>query len=185
MTEQQEKRLALIPTLAEKAPQRKIGRTALMKFLYFLQTLRQVPLGYRFTLYSYGPFDSNVLADLSVAESLSAVASETIFYPGGYGYDITAGIKAKWLQKRAEKFLAKHEKDVRWVMERFGKFTSGQLELVSTIIYVDREAADADRSLRLSTLARQVNEIKPRFREAEILDFAEQLSKGRLLKASR
>jgi hypothetical protein len=34
-----------------------------MKCLYFLQTVRRVPLGYHFGLYIDGPFDSDVLSD--------------------------------------------------------------------------------------------------------------------------
>lgn len=182
MTEQQEKRLALIPALAESSPQGKIGRTALMKFMYFLQTLRNVQLGYRFTLYSYGPFDSNVLADLGVAESLHVVQSETVFYPGGYGYDIRAAEKAKWLQERSAGFVDEHKKDVHWVMERFGNYSSAQLEMVSTIIYADREFAEAGKSVNLDGLAWQVHQIKPHFSEAEILAYTEKLAQDKLLK---
>ena len=183
MTEQQEKRLAIIPALVESSPRKQIGRTALMKSMYFLQILRQVPLGYRFSLYSYGPFDSTVLADLSIAESLGAVESKTVLYPGGYGYDISLGDKSRWLKRRAEQFVGKYVKDVRWVMQKFGNLNSAQLELVSTIIYVDREATGS-KKLTLQNLARQVHEIKPHFTESEIIRFAETLRKDRLLQAS-
>lgn len=184
MTEQQQKRLAIIPALVESSPQRQIGRTALMKSMYFLQILRQVPLGYRFTLYSYGPFDASVLSDLSTAESLGAVESRTVFYSGGYGYDIRLADKSKWLKRRAEDFIDKHEKDVRWVMQKFGKLNSAQLELVSTIIYVDREAAEKSKKVSLHSLARQVREIKPHFSEQDIVHFAENLAKDKLLQAA-
>jgi len=184
MTEQQEKRLALIPTLVENSPNRQIGRTALMKYMYFLQTLRQVPLGYRFTLYSYGPFDSTVLADLSVAESLRAVTSKTVLYPGGYGYEISTDEKAKWLKQRAEQFVNQHEKDVRWVMKKFGKLTSAQLELVSTIIYVDREEAKNGKNASVKSIAHKVHEIKPHFSETEILGFAQTLVTENLLQTA-
>jgi len=183
MTEQQEKRLAMIPTLVENSPNQQIGRTALMKYMYFLQTLRQVPLGYRFTLYSYGPFDSTVLADLSVAESLRAVTSKINLYSGGYGYEISTDEKSNWLKKRAEKFVSRHEKDVRWVLKKFGKLNSAHLELVSTIIYVDREAMERGKKLSLQSLSRQVHEIKPHFNEADIVHFAEGLAKDKLLDA--
>ena|ERR1700742_2399031 len=183
MTEQQEKRLALIPALIESSSHRKIGRTALMKLMYFLQTLRKVPLGYRFTLYSYGPFDSTVLADLSVAESLHAVESKTILYSGGYGYEITLGEKSKWLKRRAENFVDKHGKDINWVTQRFGDLSSAQLELVSTIIYVDREALENGKKLSIEALARKVHEIKPHFEEIEIIRHAQSLQKERLLQA--
>src|SRR5438477_5059079 len=100
----QDARLAVITELASRAPNGHIGRTALMKFSYFLQTVRGVPLGYRFTLYSYGPFDSNVLSDLSTTENLGAVQSSLTYYPGGYGYQITRGQDADSALKAAQDF---------------------------------------------------------------------------------
>src|SRR5437867_1104734 len=88
--ERHDARLALIAELASRTPGA-LGRTALMKFCYFLQEVRRVPLGYRFSLYIYGPFDSNVLSDLGTAESLKAVVSNIVYYSGGYGYEISKG----------------------------------------------------------------------------------------------
>ena len=42
---------AILTSLVKSAPN-KPGRTALMKFAYLLQTIRGVPLGYRFRLYN-------------------------------------------------------------------------------------------------------------------------------------
>lgn len=144
MTDLHEERMALISVLAKHSPRRYIGRTAVMKFLYFLQTLRDVSLGYRFSLYSYGPFDSDVLADLATAESLEAVDSRVVEYHGGYSYQITPGSNAEWLQDRTREFLDRCEPDVDWVIRNFGSFSSAELELVSTIIYVDREISECD-----------------------------------------
>jgi len=74
--------------LAQNEPTEWVGRTALMKFCIFLQTLRRVPLHYNFSLYSYGPFDSTVLSDLGDAEALGVVR-EVTFYPSGFGYRIS------------------------------------------------------------------------------------------------
>lgn len=180
-----EARVALIPVLAENSPGGKIGRTALMKYMYLLQTLRDVPLGYRFTLYSYGPFDSDVLSDLSNAQSLHAVESQPVYFSGGYGYRITTGPNAEWLCKTAQKFLDKHASDVKWVTAQFGSLTSSELELVSTVIYVDREAAQRKEKLKLADLANRVHEVKPHFSSAQILSFGEQLAGEKLLRAAR
>ena len=69
-------RIATLVAIAERRPG--LGRTALMKICYLLQTLGDVPLGYHFTLYSYGPFDSDVLADLASAEVLGGVSSRVV-----------------------------------------------------------------------------------------------------------
>lgn len=48
-------RRAVLTALVKRAP-KSPGRTALMKFAYLLQAVRNVPLGYRFRLYNYGPY---------------------------------------------------------------------------------------------------------------------------------
>lgn len=177
-------RRALIPVLAAKSKGGYLGRTALMKYMYLLQILRGVPLGYRFTLYSYGPFDSDVLADLSVAEALEAVESEVELYSGGYGYRIRAAHNAKWLEKSYEKFLRKYEKDVDWVVRNFGSFSSAELELVGTIIYVDRESRSPNKKMALDQVAKLVHEVKPHFSREKVLQYARRLADGSMLQAS-
>lgn len=184
MTALNDERMALISVLAEHSPENRLGRTQVMKFLYFLQVLRDVPLGYRFTLYSYGPFDSDVLADLANAEALKVVDSRVIQFSGGYGYEIRPGRNAEWLQSRAARFLERYEPDVAWVMAKFGKLNSGQLELVSTIIYVDQEAAGDGEELSLDEIAEIVEEIKPHFSHDEIMKFAAWLDDDGLLQAA-
>lgn len=187
MPDLREKRTALIPLFAEHSPQRFIGRTTLMKYMYFLQSLRGVPLGYRFTLYSYGPFDSEVLADLATAETLGAVECNVVSYSGGYGYRIRRGSGAKWLQHRSAGFLNRFRHDVRWVVRQFGGLTSGQIELVSTIVYVDQEEVyDShldDRSAALEELVSIVKEIKPHFSFRQIEQFVNELAHKNLLES--
>lgn len=152
---------ATIAALVEK--KHPLGRTAVMKLCYFLQTLRQVPLRYRFTLYSYGPFDTNVLSDISSAEALGGIESKTVFYAGGYGYAISPAANCEFVKGLASEFIAKHDADLDWVLRQFGGFGSADLELLSTIVYVDREAAQAEASQSPDTLAKKVHEIKPHF----------------------
>lgn len=184
MTDLRENRMALISVLAESSPLGHVGRTGVMKFLYFLQTLRDVPLEYRFTLYSYGPFDSDVLADLSSAETLGVVSSSVVQFPGGYGYRIKLGPQAKWMQGRCHRFLRRCGGDVRWVIRNFGEMNSSQLELVSTILYADRDAAEENERLSIDALVETVKEVKPHFSREEILDYARKLRREGLLEAS-
>lgn len=184
MSDMNEFRRALIPVLSSRSKGGYLGRTALMKYMYLLQTVRGIPLGYRFTLYAYGPFDSDVLVDLSVAETFEAVESELELYSGGYGYRIRPARHAKWLEKRAEKFLKKYDKDVDWVIKNFGSFNSAELELVGTIIYVDREAFGSKKRLGLDQLAKLVHEVKPHFTTDKVLQYARQLADESILQAS-
>jgi hypothetical protein len=182
-SEQQDARLAVITELASRTPGGYVGRTALMKFCYLLQTVRGVPLGYRFTLYSYGPFDSSVLSDLSTAESLRAVQSSLTFYPGGYGYQISKGDSGDTVLRNGAEFLKKHRKDIDRVLDQFGSHGSADLELESTIVYVDREAARKPEYLSADELAQRVRDVKPHFKEGYIRDKVTMLREQGLLKS--
>src|SRR5262249_28091602 len=146
------------------APQ-PLGRTALMKLCYFLQVLRRVPLGYHFTLYAYGPFDSSVLDDLAYTEFLGAVDEETVLLGNGYGYRISPGQDRERIKERARDFLTRYQQDIAWVMQEFGSRSATDLELLSTMVFVDQEAARKEESLPFSELVRRVLNIKPRFTE--------------------
>ena len=172
-------RLAVITALAQTS--NNLGRTALMKYCYFLQVLRGVPLGYRFSLYSYGPFDSDVLADLDTAESVEGVRSSVVYFPGGYGYKIESGVLADRLTEIGRPFLAEHQADLNWIQQEFGGWSPGQLELASTLVYSDREAEDSGEKLTMSQLAKRVNELKPRYQLSKIKDLATHLLNRGLL----
>lgn len=182
-SELQDARLAVITELASRTPGGHVGRTALMKFCYLLQTVRGVPLGYRFTLYSYGPFDSSVLSDLSTAEALRAVQSNLTFYPGGYGYQISKGESGDSILRNCAQFLEEYRKDIDWVLEQFGSHRSADLELESTIVYVDREAAKKAEWLSVDQLAQRVRDVKPHFNEDYIREKASALLGQSLLKS--
>jgi hypothetical protein len=174
-------RLALITALAEQAPGQ-FGRTALMKFAYFLQAVRRVPLGYHFTLFSYGPFDSRVLNDLHYAQVLGGVAVETVYFPQGYGYQVSPGKAAEKLKSKASDFLTKYQKDIDWVVREFGNRSAGELELLSTIIYADR-SVPAREKVSLTDLANRVQTVKPHFTLEQVQSYAEWLRKKGLLAA--
>ena len=174
-------RIALITRLAEKSPQ--LGRTALMKFCYFLQIIRRVPLGYSFTLYSYGPFDADVLSDLDAAEAMGGITSQIVYYPGGYGYRIAPGSQTQGAKRWGADFLKQHEADLDWVIDEFGAFSSAQLELASTIIYSDREAAIKSESLNRSELSQRVHDVKPHFSLAQINSLLDTLDSRGFLKS--
>src|SRR5437879_13176120 len=104
-------RLAVITWLAENAGS--LGRTALMKYCYFLQIVCGVPLGYRFSLYSYGPFDSDVLSDLDVVEPMAGVKSSVEYFSGGYGYCIESGEHASCYKRLGDAFVRAYQQQLQ------------------------------------------------------------------------
>jgi hypothetical protein len=171
-------RLAVLSTLVANAPQ-KPGRTALMKFAYLLQTVKGVPLGYHFRLYNYGPYDSTVIGDLSQAETFEAVKED----PAGGGYEYSS-VKRGHAEvcKDAKSQLARASDSIEWVLREFGKKSAADLELISTIVYAEREMRSKKRPRSSEALCRIVKEIKPHFTEAEIAGrVAELEEKGLIL----
>jgi hypothetical protein len=183
MNETGKVRLGLIPVFAERHPAGHIGRTALMKYMYFLQTLRGVPLGYHFSMYSYGPFDSDVLSDLGSAEAMNIVSSTPVSFSGGYGYQIRPGERAAAVKEGIDGFLADHEADIEWLFREFADLNSADLELASTVIYVDREFSEGLNPSSADILAR-VQEIKPHFSIGQIQKSVDSLCAKGLLTAA-
>ena len=155
-------RLGILTEMVERAPSR-LGRTAIVKLVYLLQTVKEVPLGYHFGLYIYGPYENDVLSDLSQAEALRAVRSSVVPHPKGYGYEFSPGPARERVKLFAGTALAKYRHAVLWALEEFGGKSAGELELLSTIVYADREASQRRQRLSAGELCRQVLEIKPRF----------------------
>jgi hypothetical protein len=162
-------RMGLIAALVEKAPGQTLGRTAIMKLAYFLQVLKNVPLGYTFGLHTYGPFQSDVLDDLRYAEFFGAVKERTVSQAEGYRYEIRPGKRCAEVKEASKAWLQRHQDAVNWVVQEFGGLKAPDLELYSTIVFVDRDNRKQGRSVSLEELAKQVRGIKPRFRQSYVV----------------
>jgi hypothetical protein len=154
-----------------------------MKCLYLLQTIRGVPLGYHFRLYTYGPFDADVLGDLSLAERLGAVEGELLQYPGGHRYEIRGGVKAEQVIEHARDYLHHHEDDIDWVLRVFGGRSARDLENASTLVFTDRAAIEQGEHLTLGELIRKVHEVKPHLTSSIIEQAARNLKEQGLIEA--
>lgn len=160
-------RLALFSEFAQSA---RLGRTAIMKLCFFLQESKGIPLGYHFSIYSYGPFDSDVLSDLSAAENMNILKSNVVYYSSGSGYEYTLGSDTSVREIEAE-FLSLHREDIRWVLTNFGKRTAGDLELLSTTLFV----AKFSNPTSVNALVNEVAIIKPHFNKDRIQKGFEEL----------
>ena len=82
-------RISIITELAKRDAN--IGKTAMMKFLYLLQTVYSVPLGYDFEIYTYGPYSQAVMSDIEFADYTGSIYISPVEYPNGLnGYRINA-----------------------------------------------------------------------------------------------
>lgn len=168
-----------IYTVASRLSDAKPGRTALMKLAYFAQELENVPLGYNFKLYSYGPFDSSVLNDLDIAKNMGAVDVGVVHHSLGYGYQVSA--KDGW---HPDSGIEQYSSQINQIVQRFGHLKPSELELLSTLIYVDRNSLEKKVKLTLDQLVENTGQIKPHFTRDVIKSKAQGLQSEGLLKAT-
>lgn len=169
-------RLALFSEFARSA---RLGRTAIMKLCFFLQESKGVPLGYQFSIYSYGPFDSDVLADLTTAEHMNILKSNIVYYPSGSGYEYSLGSDVSIKEIEAD-FLARHRASIAWALTNFGNRTAGDLELLSTTLFV----AKFNNPENAAQLVGKVALIKPHFSGDQIQRAFQELVTLNVLRAN-
>ena len=131
-----------------------------MKFAYLLQTVRGVPLGYRFRLYNYGPYDEQVLVDAREAATAGLLKSQLVKYPSGYGYEFSIGDSTNHGSTEPSDLLDDCSVDIDWVIENFGNDSASRLELVSTLVFA---LCAKNKKLERTELIERVHEIKPHF----------------------
>lgn len=146
--------------------QLRFGKTALQKFIYLLQELYNIQAGYDFSLYTYGPFSSELLSDLDFVESLNGV--EVYFIPEIQGYEISPGKANESVRAKAPDFLENASEKLDRIIEDFGHCTAKDLELRSTIIFVNRDLKRKGQTYVRNELINLVQDIKPHFSKYEI-----------------
>jgi uncharacterized protein len=65
--------------------------------------------------------------------------------------------------------LRTHRDAILWALDKYAEKSAANLELLSTIVYADREAGQAHRQMAFEEFGRRVKQVKPRFSEATIL----------------
>jgi uncharacterized protein len=178
MTDQLAKRFAVFHYLTHAAPNHELGRTALMKLTYFLDAVCRVRLGYNFRLHSYGPFDSSVLQDVDLASRAGVLDIDMVAYPKGYGYVIRPVGKAP--RSVANAFVNKHKTDIDWVVKYFANRSAADLELASTIVFINKEVG----TVTVKNLVSRVREIKPHFSVTQIESEISGLKEKHIVSAS-
>jgi uncharacterized protein YwgA len=156
-----EMRYAVILELVEQCrlQETAIGKTALQKLVYFLQELYGVDCGYDFTLYTYGPFSSQLLSDLDLLAFRGGV--EVSF--DGMGYQIVPGPASSTMRSGASDFLAQNRPAIVEVIEKFSRKSAKYLELLATTIYAQRDAASSGNPPTVDDLVSVVHGLKPHF----------------------
>ena len=150
-------RLDILTGIAQRHPE--IGKTAMMKCTYFLQEIEKVPLNYNFKIYTYGPYSSEVMEELDYARQSGLLDIKWSGFPNGlHFYSISA----------LDKGTTQYDKQIDSIMDVFGEKTAKELELLSTILFVQRANESNKLKKDKTTICESVEKIKPRFTEKEV-----------------
>lgn len=165
------KRYALIAELAKRldiiSPQ--FGKTALQKLVFILQEIYKIDCGYSFELYSYGPFDSRLLADLDLVEHWGCVHIQSVNAMLG-GYRIRPSEKVDSIREKAAEFLdaLTTKEALDNLCATYGPMKARDLELRATTVYVERNFRAKGESPTWRKVCHLVGQIKPKFTMSEI-----------------
>jgi len=142
-----------------------MGKTALMKFVFFLQESFDMDLDYDFNIYTYGPYDGEVLEDLD-AVAFEGLADTEFYIADGYsGYKINLTENSKGIVKDLSE---EDQEKIDAVINLFGHETATRLELLSTIVYVANRFEKHGWGGGGDTIFGVVKDIKPHFDIATI-----------------
>lgn len=172
-------RYALIAELARRlestSPQ--FGKTVLQKLVYLLQSVYGVNCGYQFGIHTYGVFTAQLLQDLDYTCFLESVEMSPATSSLG-GYCIKPGKNFEAIIEKGSEFLNQEEVDhaLDDLVRDYGKASAVKLELLSTIVYVDRDMKIAKEPLTREKLISMVQDMKPKFAKGEISGEIDQLA---------
>lgn len=168
--------LALVVEEGYQAAQkegRSLGRIALQKIMYFLK-VTDVPMNYRFEIYRYGPFCSQIMRDADLLEFDDVIVDAKDQYGSSYQPS-----------KNIHEFLGEFEEDigefrdsVRDLAEILAPKAPRVLELYATVHFVYREqkAKHREGPWKQTVLERFMNLKKERFNREEVESIYDSMS---------
>ena len=167
--------LVLARKLEGKSPQ--FGKTVFVKMAYLLQEVYKIPLGYRFSLYTYGPYSAEVLADLDRARFREQVKMDYIGEDAGFA--ITEGERGGDLGSDLGP-LTQYENAIDRMVQFFGHYNARNLELRTTIVYLWNMLEISDEN-SANKVVEEVLQLKPQFNDIEVKTAIGQLKSDGLL----
>ena len=147
-----------------------IGKTVIQKMMYLLNRVSNVPTGYDHTLYTYGPYSSELSEDVAIVSAMGGVKLNDGIRGG---YEISPSENAPWILSKSNEFVTKYTSEIKKLVETFGKYKARELELRSTLIFLSQN----DLKIEVEELKIQLLDLKPYFSEEEVLNAIDELKK--------
>lgn len=139
-----------------------MGKTAVMKTIFMLQQVKHIDLGCEFSIYTYGPYNADVMEDIDELVSDGFLSSNVYFYKDYIGYALSAtasGVEA------APNLTDEDASALKEVLDFVKTKSAKDLELCSTIIYVEDWYSKNEKANSVDAIIKKVHELKPHFSE--------------------
>jgi hypothetical protein len=148
----QGQREAVLSRLADRLREQNswCGETHVQKSAYLLQEMLDVPLGYDFTLYKYGPFSFDLRDEIGEMRAEELIGLDS--HDRRYGPRFVITDEAHHLQSRYSRTLAEYEPMIDFVAEQVGDRGVLAVERLATAFYVTHTNPHAPAGERVEAL---------------------------------
>lgn len=119
-----------------------LGRTALQKIMYFL-VRKGVPLPYKFEIYHYGPFCSDIYHDVDCLQVDGIIQNQT---PDKHYWNFVPDENMDDYLEKHEKIINRYKHKIDEVVEMFPGLSPKDLELISTLDYTYQDEKAKSKS---------------------------------------
>jgi len=165
LNNQEEKRINAIIYLLECLKGSQVGKKSIQKLIYFLQEEFGVDLNYRYKMYHYGPYCSELSDDLDIMDMMGTISIQDAPAMNGYTISTKYEIKA---DIDAQQFLESHKQKFDRLIEYFKERSAKVLELYATIHFVERVLRERGQESDKDCIVQKVKIMKPKYSDDDI-----------------
>jgi len=161
----EEKRINAIAYLLKLLEEKQVGKKSIQKLVYFLQVFG-VDLKYRYGMYHYGPYSSELSNDLDIMDMMGTINIED--NPNMYGYSIKLGESGKEQASDIEQHLYSDKEHFDKLLSVFGRCSAKKLELYATMHLVESILQRRGQDSSQESVTREVKILKPKYPDNDI-----------------
>ena len=129
------------------------GETHLQKCIFFLQEMRNVPTGYTFQLYKYGPYSFDMHDEIVRLRGIGMLFLYS--RKPQYGVALKVSELGQSLRTHFPKTLKKYSDDINFVTDNFGDLSASELGKLATAYYFilqDQGNSDEEVSIKINNV---------------------------------
>ena len=151
----------------------KVGHTYLQKLLYILQEVFSLDLGYKFKLYHYGPYSSELLGDIELLNHNGSIAIS--INPGGFGYNFSLR------EERDVEIEIPLNEEIEHLISFLSDKSAKELESLATAHFVYKNLLRSGEEINREKISSIVNQLKTHLSIEEIERSIELLETKRMI----